>query len=115
MKNLLCLFSLLFLLSCKQSVGMIDMPTIKASTAKITSPNDTNKDSIYVKIFVPHPISGEQVQYKALVDRSGKFSIDVDVETAISLSGLYTSLKPYKSLLVKLTSGGVTNIDIAYN
>lgn len=120
MKNLLCLFSLLFLLSCKQSVSTATYtPTIVAGTSKITgritSPNDTNKDSIYVKIFVPHPISGEQVQYKALVDRSGKFSIDVDVETDISMIGLYTSLKPYKSLYVKLKSGGVTNIDIAYN
>ena len=107
------------MLSCKQSVGMIDIPIIKAGTSKITgriiSSNNTNKDNIYVHIFVPHPISGEQIQYKALVDRLGKFSIEVEVETDISLIGLYTSLKPYKSLLLKLTSGGVTNIDIAYN
>ncbi|ETZ24098.1 hypothetical protein N824_16295 [Pedobacter sp. V48] len=107
------------MLSCKQSVDTIDIPTIKSSTAKITgrisSPNDTNKDSIFVTIGVQHPISGEYVKYNAFVDRSGKFSIDVDVETDISMMGLYTSLKPYKSLLVKLTSGGVTNIDIAYN
>nr|WP_294877112.1 TlpA disulfide reductase family protein [uncultured Pedobacter sp.] len=120
MKNLFCLFSLLFLLSCKQSDNRVaGTPTIVAGTSKITgritSPNDTSKDGIYVHIFISHPISGEQVQYKALVDQSGKFSIDVDVETDISLIGIYTSLKPYKSLLVKLTSGGVTNIDIAYN
>lgn len=120
MKNLFCLFSLLFFLACKQSdTKVVGAPMIKAGTAqitgRITSPNYTSKDGIYVHIFISHPISGEQVQYKTLVDQSGKFSIDVDVETDISLIGIYTSLKPYKSLLVKLTSGGVTNIDIAYN
>lgn len=98
---------------------MVETPDIKAGIAKITgritSPNDANNDSVFVNITVPHPISGEFVKYKAFVDRSGKFSIDVDVETVISLIGLHTSLNPEKSLLVKLTSGGVTNIDIAYN
>jgi thiol-disulfide isomerase/thioredoxin len=118
--NLFCIFSLWFLISCKQSdTTVIGTPIIKAGTSKITgritSPNATNKDNIYVTIFVPHQISGEHVQYKTLADRSGKFSIDVDVETDISLIGLNTSLKPYKSLYVKLRGGGVTNIDIAYN
>ncbi|NRF38030.1 TlpA disulfide reductase family protein [Pedobacter foliorum] len=118
--TLLCICGLLFFLSCKPfDAIVIGTPIIKAGTAKITgritSKNDVNKDSIYVNIFVPHPITGEVVQYKALADRSGKFSIDVDVETNISLIGLYTSLKPYKSLLIKLTSGGVTNVDVAYD
>ncbi len=124
--NLFCLLSLLFLLSCKQSVSKVtDTPAIEAGSSKITagtskitgritSPNDTNKDSIFVNVFVPHPISGETVQYKAIVDQSGKFSIDVDVETAISLIGLNTSLNPSTPLYVKLTSGGVTNLEIAY-
>lgn len=98
---------------------LIDTPGIKAGTVKITgritSPNGSNTDSIYVTVFVSHPISGEQVQYKALTDGSGKFSIDVEVETNISLIALYTSLKPYKSLLFNPKSDGVTNIDITYN
>jgi thiol-disulfide isomerase/thioredoxin len=117
--NLFCLFSLLFLLSSKSSVGIVDTPVIKAGMAKITgritSPNGTDKNNVFINITVPHPISGEYAKYKALVDGSGKFSIDVDVETDISLIGLYPSLNPEKSLLVKLTNGGVTNIDIAYN
>ena len=118
--NVFCLFSLLFFLSCKPSADMVvDTPTIKAGTSKLTgriiSPNDTNSDSLFVNITIPYPISGEYVKYKAFVDQSGKFSIDVDVETDISLIGLYTSLNPEKFLHVKLTSGGVTNIDIAYN
>ncbi|MES2653234.1 MAG: TlpA disulfide reductase family protein [Bacteroidota bacterium] len=118
--NLFCILSLLLLLSSKQSVNtVIDTPAIKAGTAKITgrilSPNSTNKDSNFVNIYVPHPISGENVQYKAFIDQSGKFSIDVDVETDISLVGLYTSLNREKSLYVKLKSGSITNIDIAYN
>lgn len=118
--NLFCILSFLFFLSCKQPVSKVkDTTTIEAGTStitgKITSPNDTSKDSIHVNIFVPHPISGETVQYKALVDQSGKFSVDVDVETAVSLIAFNTSLNPYKGLYVKLTSGGVTNLEIAYD
>ncbi|GAA4429136.1 hypothetical protein GCM10023188_14160 [Pontibacter saemangeumensis] len=115
------------MLSCRQSVSKVtDTTTIEAGTAKITagtakltgsitSPNDTSKDSIYVNAFVTHPISGEIVQYKALVDQSGKFSLDIDVETAISLIGLNTSLNPHMPFYAKLTSGGVTNLEIAYD
>lgn len=118
--NLIRIFSLLFLLFCKQGLGrVIDTPTIKAGTSKITgriiSPNDTGKDKVFVNVTVSHPISGEYVKYKAFVDGSGQFSIDVDVETDISLIGLYTSLNLEKTLLVKLISGEVTNVDIAYN
>lgn len=98
---------------------MSDTSAIKAGmakiTGKITSPNGTGHNNIFINITVPHPISGEYAKYKAVVDRSGKFSIDVEVETDISLIGLYPSLNPEKSLLIKLTNGGVTNIDIAYN
>lgn len=115
------IFCLLFLLLPKLSFsGELDTPTIVAGTSKLTgriiSPNDDkNKNNIFIKIMVPHPISGEYVEYKAFVDKSGRFSIDVNVETTISLIALVTSLDPYKSLVVKLTSGNVTNIDIAYN
>lgn len=95
------------------------VPTIVAGTAKITgritSPNTTNKDSIYVNITISLPISGEYAKYKKFVDQYGNFSIDVNVETVISLISLQTSLNPEKQLLVKLTSGAVTNVDIAYN
>lgn len=118
--TLFCVLSILFLLSYKQSVSLpIDKSNIIAGKSKLTgriiSPNYTNKDSISVNITVLHPISGEYVKYEALVDHSGKFSMDVDVETTSSLIGLSTSLNPYKRLYVKLNSGGVTNIDIAYN
>jgi len=118
--HFLYLFCFLFLVSSKPSVeGVINTPTIVAGTAKITGriikTTNTNKDSIIVNIIVLHPISGENVQYKAFVDQSGKFAIDVEVETDISLIGLYTNLKAKKLLFVKLESGGVTNIDIAYN
>jgi thiol-disulfide isomerase/thioredoxin len=118
--NLLCLFSLLFLFSCKPSTDLaIDAPTIVTGTARvtgsITGPDGTIKDSSFVNIGVVLPISGEFVQYKTLIDPSGKFSVDVNVETDVSLMGFYTSLNFEKSLYIKLKSGGVTNIDIAYN
>lgn len=125
--GLLSIISLLFLLGCKQPVSRVtDTTATEASTTSIvagtatltgsiTSPNNTKKDSIFVHVFVPHPISGEVVPYKALVGQSGKFSVDVDVETAVSLVALNTSLNPYKPLYVKLTSGGVTDLEISYN
>lgn len=118
--TLFYILSFLLFLSCKPSAdAVVDVPTIiVAGTAKITgritSSNGANKD-INVIIGVPHPISGEYVKYNALVDRSGKFSIDIDVETDVSMISLYASLNPVKSLYFKLKSGSVTNIDIAYN
>ncbi len=117
---LFCIFNLLLFLSSKHSVGIvIDTPTIVAGTAKISgiirSQNNASKNNIFVNITVSHPISGENVKYKTFVDSSGKFSIDVDVETDISLIALYTSLNQEKPLLVTLASGGVTNVDIDYN
>lgn len=96
-----------------------DAPTIVAGAAKLTgkiiSPNNTGKDSIFVNLTVSNPISGEFVKYKALVDPSGRFSIGVDMETDITLAHLNTSLNAENPLLVKLTSDGVTNIEISYN
>jgi hypothetical protein len=108
------------LLSCKQPVDTaIGTPKIHAGKAKITgkiiSPNDRYKDNGVVEIFVPHPISGEASRYKAVIDQSGKFAIDVDVETDVSIISLYTSLKPYNTLLFKVRSGDVTNLDITYS
>lgn len=98
---------------------LVDNPRIKGGNSKITGkimvPNDTRKNNVFITIGVPHPISGEYVKYKAIVDLSGNFTVDVEVETDISIIGVSISLNPYKPLLVKLKSGGVTNIDIAYN
>ncbi|MDQ0640241.1 thiol-disulfide isomerase/thioredoxin [Pedobacter sp. W3I1] len=118
--NLFYIFSLLFLLSCKQSVSeIVDVPKIVFGTAKLTGrltvPDGVNLDSAFVKITVPHPISGEFIKYKALVDRSGNFSIDADVETTVSYIHFSTSLNPGKPLFVKLKSGDITHLDIAYN
>ncbi|RZL40837.1 MAG: hypothetical protein EOP00_26010, partial [Pedobacter sp.] len=117
--NCLYIFGFLILLSSKSTIeGSIHTPTIVAGTAKITGRikiNKINKDSITVNIIVLHPISGENVQYKAFVNQSGKFTIDVELETNISLVGLYTSLNTRKLLFIKLESDGLTNIDITYN
>lgn len=119
MKNLFCILGLLLLFSCKQSVvNSIGTPAIKAGTAKITgriiNPDGANKDSILITIGIIHPISGEYVKQEVLADRSGKFAINVEVETDITLIGLYTSLRR-APLYVKLTSDSITNIDITYN
>lgn len=118
--RLYCLFSLLFSMICNSSVGMaIDTPVIKSGVAKLTGTitvqNKTGGDSIYVNITVPHPISGEFAKYTALVDESGKFSIDADVETAISLIRFSTTLGSGQALLVKLKSGDATNINLSYD
>lgn len=112
--------SLLFLLSCKQSISeIVDTPKIVSATTKLTGritiPDGVNKDSVFVKITVPNPISGEFVKYKALVGRSGNFSIDADVETTISYVHFSTTLNPGKPLFIKLRSGNTTQVDITYN
>lgn len=117
--KLFSIISLLFFLSCKSVFYTVEnTPTIIAGTSKIAgriiTPNDINKDSIFVDISVPHPISGELVRYEVAVDRSGKFSLDFDVETDTSFIGLYFRGTPYKPLMVKSINGGVTNINITY-
>ena len=117
--NLICFFSFILLLSCNAATDTtIGTPKIEAGTAKIKGkvicPEEKIKDSSVVKIFVPHPVSGELFEYKATIDHLGRFSIDIDVETDISLIALYTSLKPYNSLYVKVKSGGATDINIIY-
>lgn len=68
-----------------------------------------------VTITVQHPISGENVRHQILADQFGKFSLDFDMETNASLCGLYTTVNPYKTLLVKVAKDGITNIDITYD
>ncbi|MBD3748749.1 MAG: TlpA family protein disulfide reductase [Sphingobacteriales bacterium] len=86
-----------------------------AITGEIKTTDHINKDNIYVYITVPHNISGEFVKYKALVDHSGKFSLDsVAIETDTCLVSLYTSLNPEKYLFVKLINGEVTHLNITF-
>lgn len=117
--NLFCIFSFFVLISANQSVDMDTDTSIVAGKAKlsgkITRPNNRINDSVFVMITVPHPISGEYVKYNTIVDQSGKFSIDVDVETTISYIHFTTNLNSEQPLLLKLKSGGVTNIDLSYN
>lgn len=116
--NFLCLFCF-FLLSGKPSDSKLNKPGIVAGKAKITGsimmPEHKSKEGIIVTFIVLHPISGENVHYKVPVDQSGKFAVEVEVETDISLAGLTINLGPLKLLFVKLKSSGVTNIDIGYN
>lgn len=114
----LSLSGLIFVLSCKPGVDKeIGTPKIQAGTAKITGTVTTQQKvpDISIEIFVTHPISGETVTHKVEVDEAGKFSIDFDIETDVSLVGLKTNLNPEKPLLVNVKSDNVTNIDITYN
>lgn len=116
--NLLLFCILLFFLSCKQDVN-VDTVEIVAGNSKlmgsITPPDAQDKDSIIINISVLHPISGENVRYEAVTDQSGKFSLDFDMETDTTYIALYTSVNLYKSLMIKMINGGVTDIDIVYN
>ncbi|RZK25025.1 MAG: TlpA family protein disulfide reductase [Flavobacterium sp.] len=116
----LCICSLLFFLGYKAPVyKAIGTPRIKAGTTKITgkisSPNEGHRNNRFVKVYVPHPISGETSQYEADIDEAGRFTLVVDVETDVTLIGVRTSSKPYSTLLIKVKSGDVTNIDIKFN
>ena len=122
-KNKLHLFlvlKFLIILSFEPCNGNIkDTTIIKAGISRITGriidPNITKDKKTYVNLTLSQPISGEYVQSKAFVDKSGHFSLDIEVELNLTYAGLYTSLSPENSLIVKLSNGGVTNIDITYN
>lgn len=118
--NFYCIFCLLLLLSVKPTfANVIDTPTIVFGTAKLTGritiPTGVNKESIFVKIAVAHQISGDYVKYSTPLDQSGNFSIDADVEASVSFIHFSTTFNPDKSLLVKLKSGEVTNLNITYD
>ncbi|MFC1226223.1 TlpA family protein disulfide reductase [Pedobacter sp. BG31] len=102
---------------CKADV--VDTVYIKKSTSRITGKiirqNNGNNDSVFVNINLIYAISGGYIKYKALVDKFGRFSIDADVETNISLVSMNISIDPEKYLLVKLKAGSVTNVEITYN
>lgn len=117
---LFCIFCFVFSLQAQQLRSKTTATTvIKAGTSKLTgsikSPNVSNKDSLYVHLLVPNPISGEFVRYKTLVDQSGKFTFNAPIETTISLARLHTDLNMEQYLLVKLINDGVTNLNVTYN
>lgn len=118
--SLFSLFSFLLCLATTPVLGMaIDTPLIIAAKVKIegkiTRPSSTSTDSVFVNIVAAYPISGAFVKYKTVVDRSGKFSTDVEVETSTSFIRLTTSLNPDQPLMVKLKNGEVTHLDLTYN
>jgi len=118
--KLLFACSLLFFLSCnpeteKNTGGTAIVAGKSKITGSIITPDGQNKDSIMVTITVLHPISGENVRHQVLADQSGKFSLDFDMETEISLLGLYTSINPYKGLVIQPINNDSTHIDIAYD
>ena len=118
--TLVCVSLLWFFLSFEAPLyAAIDTPTVVSGiaklTGKITIPVGVTKNSIVAKITVSHQISGEFVKYTAIVDPLGNFSIDADVETAVSFVHFSTSLNPETSLLIKLKSSMVTHLDIIYN
>ncbi|NII83144.1 TlpA disulfide reductase family protein [Pedobacter sp. SG908] len=118
--NLIYLLTLLpLLLSVKNSFGkIIDSGRIKAGivkvSGKITSPGTTNKNDIVVSITVLHPITGENVQYKSPVNTLGHYSIDVEVETDVSMIAFSTNVNSEKMLLFKLKHDSEANIDVSY-
>lgn len=116
--NFVCLISLLFFLSFEPVAYPKDTSAIMSGKAKLTGrivcPAGSAPGNIVIEMTLPYPISGDYGRYKAITDQSGKFAIEVDVETKVSLAALTTGLDPEKYLMVKLTNGGVTNIEIVY-
>ncbi|MES2827459.1 MAG: TlpA disulfide reductase family protein [Bacteroidota bacterium] len=109
-------------LSCKAPAPPykgLGKPMIVAGTAKLTgtikAPNAIVKDGAIVTVAVSHQISGEFVKYKAVVDQSGNFSLNADVEANLSFGNFSTSLNPGRYILLKLNSEEATHIDITYN
>lgn len=116
----ICSLLLLFLLSWQKVRGLqIDTTKIVAGTSKITgriiTSDNIRKENIYVKIQVPYLISGEHIVYETVVDQSGRFSLDLDVETDTTYINLYTDVNMTNVFMIKAVNGDVSNIDITYN
>lgn len=106
------------LLSCEQCHAQkLDTPSIKEGSATLSGQIRTADKNrrLDVEIVVPNPISGEYAKYKGQTDSSGKFTFNIELETTSSLTSFSTSVNPEKFLLVKVTNGGINNIDITYN
>ncbi|RYF14994.1 MAG: hypothetical protein EOO42_17435 [Flavobacteriales bacterium] len=97
----------------------IETPKVRLGTARLTgtiiSATENAKKNVSLEIFVSHPISGETVTHKVETDPAGKFAINIDVETDVTMIALKTSLNSEKPLLIDVVSEHITNIDITYN
>lgn len=118
--KLIFLCCIAFFLSCNQTIGMDTSTTnVVAGTSKITGkiiiPDDIRENDIQVKFKIPLLISGQYSTYDCLVDQSGEFSLDFDVETDTTFVLLYTDLNFNKVFMVEAVNGGVTNLDITYD
>lgn len=118
--NLLFLFILVFFLSCQRSTDIeIDGTSIVAGNSKISGriiiPENHNKDSIQITIGSIHPITAEIVNHPILADSTGKFSLDFEMETAISYLILYTNINPSQFLFVKTKNKDSSYIELTYD
>lgn len=112
--------SLLFCVSCTGITNKIEEKhLIVAGTTTLTGvisvPEKLKQDNIIVTITSIRPISGENVIQEVVADRSGKFSATFDVELNNSLTGLYTSIDPYKVLYFETIANDSTHINITYD
>ncbi|HTN00127.1 MAG TPA: TlpA disulfide reductase family protein [Pedobacter sp.] len=118
--NLLWTLSFLLFIAYKpafgQTTGSLSIIAGSAKiTGSITKPDGTSKDSVLITCTVLQPITGDYVRYNEVLDKTGKFSIDVEMETNTVFVGLSTSLNPSKYLLIKLMNGITTNVDIDHD
>ncbi|MFD2965794.1 TlpA family protein disulfide reductase [Sphingobacterium bambusae] len=118
--KLICICSLLVIFSCELTRGScIDTASIVAGTSKITGDISTldnvNRSDISVIVQVPYMISGEHINYETVVDRSGNFSLEFDVEAKKTIVSLYADIDPSKVFTIEVLNGNVTKVNISYD
>src|SRR5690606_27150753 len=66
-------------------------------------------------MYIHHPHPGDDIRHQSLAYQCVTYSQNIEIETGTSLCGLYTSVNPYKTLVVKVAKDGTTHIDITYD
>ncbi|WAC41399.1 hypothetical protein [Pedobacter sp. SL55] len=117
--NFYYIFVLICSITYKPSYAItIDTPVINAGTAMLKGEiHAVNKEieGISVLVVVPNPISGEYEKYTTFTDVNGNFSVDLHIETSVSLVSLNIGLNSDKFLITKIENSKTTVIKIFYD
>ncbi|QEH41928.1 TlpA disulfide reductase family protein [Chitinophaga sp. XS-30] len=101
--------------ACAQS----GLPVLQAGTVSISGevaiPETMKKDSVWLLLVIPQPFTGENKQYKTLLDPDGRFALKVNTETDISRCAVGTDINMENLITVLLANGRDSKITFSYS
>lgn len=115
MISIFLLFSML--VACSDQ-SHLPHPSIKSGRVKVSGKivdHIDHREDVYVYLTIPHPITGENAQYKTKLDSTGNFLFEVDLETNLSLGSIYSDVNLFNSLLFSLEDGNDVDLKVTYD